>query len=57
MFVREFCAILRFSTAGMPEPARARAIRDLHLHERTLLSAKLDPIGLRFPMTTHNGGV
>jgi len=56
MFVREFCAILRFSTAGMPEPARAQAVRDLHLRERTLLSAKLDPIGLRFP-TTHNGGV
>jgi AraC-like DNA-binding protein len=28
----------------MLEPARARAVRDLHLHERTLLSGKLEPI-------------
>src|SRR6202022_1974850 len=32
------------STAGMPEPARAQAVRDLHLHERTILSGKLEPI-------------
>jgi AraC-like DNA-binding protein len=28
----------------VPEPARAQAVRDLHLHERTFLSAKLEPI-------------
>jgi AraC-like DNA-binding protein len=44
MLVPEVCATLRFSTAGMPEPARAQAVRDLHLHERTFLSAKLEPI-------------
>ena len=37
-------ATLRFSTAGMPEPARAQAVRELHLHERTILSGKLEPI-------------
>jgi AraC-like DNA-binding protein len=44
MFVPDICATLRFSTAGMPETARAQAVRDLHLSERPLLSAKLDPI-------------
>jgi AraC-like DNA-binding protein len=44
MLVPDVCATLRFSTADVPEPARARAVRELHLHERTLLSAKLDPI-------------
>ena len=38
------CATLRFSTAGMPEPARVQAVRELHLHERTLLSGRLEPI-------------
>jgi AraC-like DNA-binding protein len=28
----------------MPETARAQAVRDLHLRERTILSAKLEPI-------------
>jgi AraC-like DNA-binding protein len=44
MLVADICATLRFSTAGMPEPARAQAVRDLHLRERTFLSAKLEPI-------------
>jgi AraC-like DNA-binding protein len=44
MFVPEVCATLRFSTAGMPEWSRARAVRDLHLRERRLLSEKLEPI-------------
>jgi AraC-like DNA-binding protein len=44
MLVPDVCATLRFSTAGVPEPARAQAVRDLHLHERTFLSAKLEPI-------------
>ena len=44
MFVPDICATLRFSTAGMPEPARAQVVRDLHLHECTLLSGKLKPI-------------
>ena len=29
---------------GMPEAARAQAVRELHLHERTILSAGLEPI-------------
>src|SRR5262245_34801926 len=44
MLVPDNCATLRFSTAGMPPPARAQAVRELHLNERPLLSAKLDPI-------------
>jgi len=44
MFGPNVCATLRFSTAGIPEPARVQAVRDLHLHERTFLSAKLEPI-------------
>jgi len=44
MLVPDVCATLRFSTAGIPEPARAQAVRDLHLHERTFLSVKLEPI-------------
>ena len=44
MFVPDNCATLRFSTAGMPPPARAQAVRELHLKERPLLSARLDPI-------------
>ncbi len=38
------CPTLRFSTAGMPEAARAQAVRDLHVRERTILSSKLEPI-------------
>jgi AraC-like DNA-binding protein len=44
MFEPDACATLRFSTADVPELARARVVRDLHLHERTLLSASLEPI-------------
>ena len=44
MLIADVCATLRFSTAGMPEAMRARAVRDLHLHDRTILSAKLEPI-------------
>lgn len=44
MFVPDVCTTLRFSTAGIPEPARAQAVRDLHVRERTLLSPKLEPI-------------
>src|SRR6516164_10125823 len=40
----ESCATLRFSTVGMPEPARVQAVRDLQLRERTLLPAGLEPI-------------
>jgi AraC-like DNA-binding protein len=35
---------MRFSTAGMPQAARVKAVRDLHLRERTILSGKLEPI-------------
>ena len=44
MLVPDVCATLRFSTANVPEPARAQAVRDLHLRERALLSDKLAPI-------------
>jgi AraC-like DNA-binding protein len=44
MLVADVCATFRFSTAGMPVATRAPAVRDLHLHERTILSAKLEPI-------------
>jgi AraC-like DNA-binding protein len=44
MLVPPVCATLKFSTAGIPEPARAQAVRDLHLHERSHLSATLEPI-------------
>jgi AraC-like DNA-binding protein len=37
-------ATLRFSTAGISEPARTQAVRELHLHERTSPSAKLEPL-------------
>src|SRR5215469_14644726 len=47
------CATLRFSTAGIPEPARAQAIRDLPLNERTLLSAGLEPIEPLEPLADH----
>lgn len=44
MLVPDACATLRFSTADVPEPARAQAVRDLHLRERAFLSSKLEPI-------------
>ena len=36
MHVPDPCATFRFSTAGLPEPARAQAVRYLHLRERTM---------------------
>src|ERR1700739_1006900 len=44
MLVPYSCASLRFPTAVMPKGARAQAVRDLHLRERTILSARLEPI-------------
>jgi AraC-like DNA-binding protein len=38
------CATLRFSTDGVPQERRAQAVRELHLHERTILSAGLESI-------------
>jgi AraC-like DNA-binding protein len=38
------CATLRFSTAGLPEPARIQAVRELHVSERAILSGNLEPI-------------
>jgi AraC-like DNA-binding protein len=49
----DVCATLRFSTAGIPQPARAKAVRDLHLHERTILSAGLEPIEPLEPLPDH----
>jgi AraC-like DNA-binding protein len=42
--VPDVCATFRFSTARLPEPARAQAVRCLHERERTILPAGLDPI-------------
>lgn len=47
------CATLRFSTEGMPEERRAQAIRELHLHERTLLAATLEPIEPLEPLSDY----
>jgi hypothetical protein len=44
MPVPDACATLRFSTDSVPEEKRVRAVRELHLHERTILSAGLEPI-------------
>jgi len=44
MLTPDACATLRFSTAGLPQAARATAVRNLHLRERTILSGKLEPI-------------
>jgi AraC-like DNA-binding protein len=44
MLAADACATLRFSTVGLPEGMRAQAVRDLHLRERRILSAKLEPI-------------
>jgi hypothetical protein len=38
------CITFRFSTAGVSEPARAEAVRDLHLRERRVLPAGLEPL-------------
>jgi AraC-like DNA-binding protein len=42
--VPEVCATFRFSTAGLPEPARAQTVRYLHERERTVLPAGLEPL-------------
>jgi AraC-like DNA-binding protein len=41
---------LRFSTDSVPEEKRIQAVRELHLHERTILSAGLEPIEPLEPM-------
>ena len=42
MPVQDACACLRFSTDGLPEAARAKAVRELY--ERTNLPGKLEPL-------------
>jgi AraC-like DNA-binding protein len=44
MLVSDACATLRFSSDSVPEEKRVQAVRELHLHERTILSAGLEPI-------------
>src|ERR1700736_2870214 len=44
------CATFRFSTAGLPKPARAQAVRDLHQRERTMLPAGFEPIEPLVPL-------
>jgi AraC-like DNA-binding protein len=42
--VPEVCATFRFSTTGLPGPARAQAVRYLHERERTMLPDGLEPL-------------
>jgi hypothetical protein len=42
MPVQDACASLRFSTDGLPEAARAKAVRELY--ERTGLPGKIEPL-------------
>ncbi|HEV3082969.1 MAG TPA: hypothetical protein VGY66_24500, partial [Gemmataceae bacterium] len=42
LHVPDPCATFRFSTAGLPEPARAQAVRDQR--ERAMLPAGLEPL-------------
>jgi AraC-like DNA-binding protein len=42
IFMQDACASLRFSTDGLPEAARARAMRELY--ERTNLPGKFEPL-------------
>jgi AraC-like DNA-binding protein len=44
MRVPDPCVTFRFSTAGVSEPERAEAVRDLHLRERHLLPAGFEPL-------------
>jgi len=53
MLVSDVCATLRFSTADVPEPARAQTVRELHLRERTFLSEKLEPIEPLEPLPSY----
>src|SRR5271166_2160081 len=50
MHVPDPCATFRFSTAGLPEPARAQAVRDLHQRERAVLPPGLEPIEPLVPL-------
>ena len=50
MHVPDPCATFRFSTAGLPEPARAQAVRYLHQRERSMLPAGLEPIEPLVPL-------
>jgi AraC-like DNA-binding protein len=44
MRVPDSCTTFRFSTADVPEAARAGVVRELHLRERTVLPAGLEPL-------------
>src|SRR6516225_6891076 len=44
MGVPDLCTTFRFSTAGLPVAARARAVRELHNRERPLLPAGGEPL-------------
>jgi AraC-like DNA-binding protein len=50
MHVPDPCATFRFSTAGLPQPARAEAVRDVHQRERSVLPAGLEPIEPLVPL-------
>jgi AraC-like DNA-binding protein len=50
MHVPDPYATFRFSTASLPEPARAQAVRDVHLRERIMLPAGLEPIEPLVPL-------
>lgn len=44
MSISDACATFRFSTNGLPQERLAEAVREIHLHERTILSPGLEPI-------------
>jgi AraC-like DNA-binding protein len=50
MHMPDPCATFRFSTAGLPEPARAEAVREVHQRERTVLPPGLEPIEPLVPL-------
>jgi len=50
MHVPDPCTTFRFSTAGLPQPARAEAVRDVHRRERSVLPAGLEPIEPLVPL-------
>jgi hypothetical protein len=44
MRVPDGCVTFKFSTSGVAEPARAEAVRELHLRERHFLPAGFEPL-------------
>ncbi len=51
MHVPASCTTFRFSTAALPHPARAEAVREVHQRERRVLPAGLQPIEPLVPLS------